>query len=36
MRSNKLRVKVGNSIVTIVDNGKSRVRAVRPVLKDSG
>ncbi len=31
MRPEKLRVKVGKSIITIVDNGKTRIRTVRPL-----
>lgn len=30
MRVQKIKVRVGNSVVTIIDNGKSRVRTVRP------
>jgi hypothetical protein len=30
MRVQKMKVRVGNSVVTIIDNGKSRVQTVRP------
>jgi hypothetical protein len=30
MRTEKLKVRVGKSVVTIIDNGKTRIRTIRP------
>jgi hypothetical protein len=30
MRTEKLKVRVGRSVVTIIDNGKNRIQTIRP------
>jgi len=32
MRAEKLKVRVGNSMVTIIDNGKTRIHTIRPFI----
>lgn len=32
MRAEKVKVRVGNSIVTIIDNGKTRIQTIRPFV----
>jgi hypothetical protein len=34
MKIKKLKVRVGNSVVTIIDNGKNWVRTVRPFIDE--
>lgn len=30
MNVKKLKIRVGNSVVTIIDNGKNQIRTIRP------